>query len=91
MKFGPMDLNSISFIEFKGRFRMDIGSNFEWSWVNWIMNIFSKMESNDFCKDNDGVFVLKLNLIRIQTKADDFYSHYKSKVIHHYKNKCIAA
>jgi hypothetical protein len=38
MIFGPMDLNSIYFIEFKGRFRMDIGSNFEWTWVNWTMN-----------------------------------------------------
>jgi hypothetical protein len=28
-----MDLNSIYFIEFKGRFQMDIGSNFEWTWV----------------------------------------------------------
>jgi hypothetical protein len=50
MKFGPMDLNSIYFIEFKGRFRMDIGSNFEGSMVNWTRNNFSKIESNDFEK-----------------------------------------
>jgi hypothetical protein len=29
---------------------MDIGSNFEWTWVNWIRNNFPKMESNDFGK-----------------------------------------
>jgi hypothetical protein len=50
MKFGPMDLNSIYFIELKGRFRMDIGSNFEWTRVNWTRNNFSKKESNDFEK-----------------------------------------
>jgi hypothetical protein len=25
------------------------------------------------------------------TKMDTFYSHYKSRAIHHYKNKCIEA
>jgi hypothetical protein len=50
MKFGPMDLNSIYFIEFKGRFRMDIGLNFEGTMVNWTRNNFSKIESNDFEK-----------------------------------------
>jgi hypothetical protein len=50
MKFGPMDLNSIYFIEFEGRFRMDIGSNFEWTRVNWTRNNFPKIESNDFEK-----------------------------------------
>jgi hypothetical protein len=39
-KFSLMDLNSIYFIEFKGRFRMDIGSNFEWIGVNSTRNIF---------------------------------------------------
>jgi hypothetical protein len=78
MKFGPMDLNLIYFIEFKGRFRMNIGSNFEWTWVNWTRNNFSKMQSNNFLKDFDGVLVLNLNLIRIRTKAGAFYSHYKS-------------
>jgi hypothetical protein len=34
---------------------------------------------------------LKINLIQIRTKADAFYSHFKSKAIHHYKNKCMAA
>jgi hypothetical protein len=29
---------------------MDIGSNFEWTWVNWTRNNFQKMESNDFEK-----------------------------------------
>jgi hypothetical protein len=32
-----------------------------------------------------------LNLILILMKADAFYSHYKPKAIHQYKNKCIAA
>jgi hypothetical protein len=50
MKFDPMDLNSIYFIEFKLRFRMDIGSNFEWTMVNWTRNNFPKMESKDFEK-----------------------------------------
>jgi hypothetical protein len=50
MRFCPMDLNSIYFTESKGRFRMDIGSNFEWTWVNWTRNNFLKMESNDFGK-----------------------------------------
>jgi hypothetical protein len=27
----------------------------------------------------------------VHTKAGAFYSHYKSKEIHHYKNKCIVA
>jgi hypothetical protein len=40
MKFGPMDLNSIYFIEFKRRFRVDIGSKFEWTRINWIRNNF---------------------------------------------------
>jgi hypothetical protein len=48
MKFGLMDLNSIYFIKFKRRFRMDIWSNFEWSWVNWTRNNFLKIESIDF-------------------------------------------
>jgi hypothetical protein len=39
-RFGPMDLNSMYFIKFEGRFRMDIGSNFEWIGVNWTRNIF---------------------------------------------------
>jgi hypothetical protein len=50
MKFGPMDFNSIYFIEFKGRFQMDIGSNFEWTRIHWTRNNFPKMESNDFGK-----------------------------------------
>jgi hypothetical protein len=78
MKFGLMDLNLIYFIEFKGRFRMDIRSNFEWTRVNWTRNNFSKMESNDFLKDFDGVLVLNLNLIWIRMNVDTFYSHYKS-------------
>jgi hypothetical protein len=28
-------LNLIYFIEFKGRFQREIGSNFEWTGVNW--------------------------------------------------------
>jgi hypothetical protein len=37
------------------------------------------------------VLVSNANLILIQTKANYFYSHYKSKIIHQYKNKCMAA
>jgi hypothetical protein len=48
MKFGPMSFNSIYFIEFKGRFQMDIELTFERAWVNWTRNNFSKMENNDF-------------------------------------------
>jgi hypothetical protein len=29
-RFGPMELNSIYLIEFKGRFQMELGSHFEW-------------------------------------------------------------
>jgi hypothetical protein len=55
---------------------MDIGLNFEWTWVNWTRNNFLKMESNNFLKDFDRVLVLKLNLIRIRTKVDAFYSYF---------------
>jgi hypothetical protein len=34
-KIQGKDLNSIYFIEFVGRFWMEIGSNFEWIWDNW--------------------------------------------------------
>jgi hypothetical protein len=33
-RFSPMDLNLIYIIELKGRFQKEIGSNFEWTWVN---------------------------------------------------------
>jgi hypothetical protein len=36
-------------------------------------------------------FGLELNLVLIRTKATAFYSHYKSKAIHQYKNKCMVA
>jgi hypothetical protein len=39
-RFNPIDLNSIYFIELKGRFRMDIGPNFEWESIG--QGIFSK-------------------------------------------------
>jgi hypothetical protein len=31
------------------------------------------------------------NLNQILMKANAFYSHYKSKILHQYKNKCMAA
>jgi hypothetical protein len=39
-KFSPNDLNSIYFIELKGRFRMEIGLNFDWTWVKWTRKNF---------------------------------------------------
>jgi hypothetical protein len=42
-------------------------------------------------KGFDGVLVLNLNLIQISMKANIYYSHYKSKTIHQYKKKYIAA
>jgi hypothetical protein len=51
--------------------------------------IFFKNGNQWFWKGFDEVLALKINLIRIRTKADAFYSHYKSKAIHHYKNKCM--
>jgi hypothetical protein len=61
--------------------------------LNWILEprIFSKNGKQWFSKGFDRVLVLKLKSIPIRVKADAFYSHYKSKAIHHYKNKCIAA
>jgi hypothetical protein len=35
-----MELNLIYFIEFKGRFRIEIGSNFEMTGVNWTWEYF---------------------------------------------------
>jgi hypothetical protein len=35
-----MDFNSIYFIDFKGRFQMEIGSNFGWTGVNWTWEYF---------------------------------------------------
>jgi hypothetical protein len=43
-----MDLNSIYFIEFKGRLQTEIGSNFEWTWINWTRNIFSNISGLSF-------------------------------------------
>jgi hypothetical protein len=71
MKFGPMNLNSIYFIEFKGRLRMDIWSNIEGTWVNWTSNNFPKIENNDFEKASMSFgFEFESN-----TKADAFYLH----------------
>jgi hypothetical protein len=53
---------------------------------NFKSRIFSKMESNDFER-------LRLRLgfeFESNTKVGAFYSLYKSKAIHHYKNKCMA-
>jgi hypothetical protein len=47
-RFGPMNLNSIYFIELKGRFRMEIGLDFEWTWVNWARNIFPNIYGLSF-------------------------------------------
>jgi hypothetical protein len=47
-RFSPTDLNSIYFIELKGRFRMEIGSSFGWTWVNWTRNIFQNISRLSF-------------------------------------------
>jgi hypothetical protein len=39
-RFSPNDLDSIYFIESKGRFRIEIESNFEWTWVDWTWEYF---------------------------------------------------
>jgi hypothetical protein len=49
-----------------------------------------KNQKNDFSKGFDEVLGSNLNLILIRTKANAFYSYYKSKAIHQYKNKCMA-
>jgi hypothetical protein len=43
-----MDLNSVDFIEFKGSFRMKIGSNFEWTWINWAHEYFPNISRFSF-------------------------------------------
>jgi hypothetical protein len=55
-KFSPNDLNSIYFIELKGRFRMEIGSNFDWIWVKWTRKNFQMFLGLSFkvLKTNQG-------------------------------------
>jgi hypothetical protein len=36
-------------------------------------------------------FEMNSNLIKILTKANAFYSHYRPKALHQYENKCMAA
>jgi hypothetical protein len=43
-----MDLNSTYFIELKGRFQTEIGTNFGWTWVNWTRNIFPNITGLSF-------------------------------------------
>jgi hypothetical protein len=46
--FIPMNLNSIYFIELKGRFRMEIGSNFEGTCVNCTKKYFLNISGPSF-------------------------------------------
>jgi hypothetical protein len=63
----------------------------------WVSNKNQISNQGDFPSENkyfkillpDFSFELESN--SIQMKADAFYSQYKSKAIHLYKNKCKAA
>jgi hypothetical protein len=57
--------------------------------LNFETKDIFKLESNNFQKASTKFWVLNLNLIRTRTKADTFFSHYKSNAIHQYKNKCM--
>jgi hypothetical protein len=62
----------------------------------WVSNKNQILNQGGFQNENKEFEILlpgfgfELNLILIQTKANTFYSHYKSKPIHQWK-KCMAA
>jgi hypothetical protein len=58
---------------------------------NLETNDIFENENELFLKGFDRVLVSNVNLIHIQTKGYAFYSHYKSKAIHQYKDKCMMA
>jgi hypothetical protein len=78
------------------KFKSFLKSSF-WIFETWVSNKNQILNQGDFQNENKEFEILlpgfgfKLNRILIQTRATAFYSHYKSKAIHHYKNKCMAA